>query len=127
MAKKKRSEASTHHILWQKNHWNVGYSKLLRDHPYMKKVIPTETLHDDIHRVIADIPAPAGYLCKRAYIRVCELYENGDISDTDTIERRIDVLMSCWSVDECPLTILMLTWQKDIVSKYYNAWITKLP
>lgn len=116
-----RSIFDNHHLLWQKNKWNKGYGRLLRNHPYFKRLIPADTLHRQIHSRIADIPMPSGVACKHAYETVCALIEEGELSiEYDTIEKRLDVLIGVWKVEEFPMTILMLKLQRDIVSSFYQ-------
>lgn len=110
-----------HHILWQARHWNVGYSKALRNHEYMKKLIPKDTLHAQIHSEIADIPVPSPQACKRAIIEIEQRLKDGMISFDDTIEQRIDLLLDIWSFDDYPRTVMALRWQKELVAKFYKG------
>lgn len=114
------SMENCHHLLWQARHWNQGYSKALRNHPYMKKMMPKDTLHKSIHNRIADVPVPSNALCKKAFEEVERQMRLGTISLEDTAEKRIDFLLGLWKFDECPRTVLMLIWQKEIISKFYS-------
>lgn len=130
MAKKRKSRTRKpvsqnrhedfHHILYQRRHWNQGYAKALREHPYMGKMIPMATLHREIHSKIHDIPCPNGKECRMAYEELCRRERLGLIDPVyDTVEQRIDFLIEMWK-DECPATVAVLEWQKQVVSKFYQ-------
>lgn len=108
-----------HHLLFQRRHWQQGYAKLLRQHPYMGKYIPQATLHREIHAKIHDIPTPNGAECRMAYNEICRLEKLGEIDIVnDSVEKRLDLLISLWD-DKCPATVAILKWQRDIVAKFY--------
>lgn len=108
-----------HHLLFQGRHWQQGYAKLLRQHPYMGKYIPQATLHREIHAKIHDIPTPNGSECRIAYNEICRLEKLGEIDIVnDSVEKRLDLLISLWE-DKCPATVAILKWQRDIVAKFY--------
>lgn len=109
-----------HHFLYQKKHWQTGYAKLLREHPYMGKYLPQYTLHSLIHSKIHDIPVPNGRDCKRAYLHLLELERKGEIDVRfDTCEKRLDFLIAEWE-DSCPATTAVLKWQRDVITKFYK-------
>lgn len=109
-----------HHILFQKRHWQQGYAKALREHPYMGKYIPRATLHREIHSKIHDVPTPNGVDCKRAYNQLLELERQGLIDiEQDTLEQRIEFLIEVWE-ESCPATVAILKWQRDVVNKFYE-------
>lgn len=124
MKKRKYHYNSTldkHHLLFQGRHWQQGYAKALREHIYMTKYIPRDTLHREIHAKIHDIPCPNGRECKKAFEELCRRERRGLIDvERDTIEQRIDFLIEMWKDDNCEATIAVLNWQKQIVSKFYN-------
>ena len=121
----KRAE-DWHHILYQKRHWKQGYAKALREHPYMGKLIPRDTLHREIHSKIHDIPTPNGRECRMAYLELCRREREGTINiQQDTIEQRIDFLIEIWSDYNCEATVAMLKWQKQVVSKFYAEEVRK--
>lgn len=108
-----------HHLLFQGRHWQQGYAKLLRQHPYMGKYIPQATLHREIHSKIHDVPTPNGSECRMAYNEICRLEKLGEIDIVnDSVEKRLDLLISLWA-DKCPATVAILKWQRDIVAKFY--------
>lgn len=131
MSKKKRKKQGKHkqiayqatdyhHILYQRKHWQQGYAKLLREHPYMGKYIPTATLHRAIHSKIHDVPTPNSKDCKRAYHELLNREAGGLIDiQYDTLEQRIDFLIEMWQ-RTCPATVAILKWQKEIVHKFYE-------
>lgn len=109
-----------HHILFQRRHWQQGYAKALREHPYMGKYIPTGTLHREIHSKIHDIPTPNGVDCRRAYNRLIEWERQGIIDvEHDTLEERIQFLIDVWE-ETCPATVAILKWQQEVVRKFYE-------
>ena len=127
MAKKKRRHYSyhtgtdRHHILFQGRHWQNGYAKALREHTYMTKYIPRNSLHREIHSKIHDVPCPNGRECKKAFEELCRREREGLIDlEYDTLEQRIDFLIEMWQEDNCEATIAILKWQKQIVSKFYS-------
>ena len=82
-------------------------------------MIPMQTLHREIHSKIHDIPTPNGRECRIAYEEIERLDAMGAISEYDTIEKRLDLLISLWHED-CPATCAILEWQKEIVAKFYQ-------
>lgn len=127
MAKKKRKRAHNncdyHHILFQRKHWQQGYAKLLREHRYLGKLIPQNTLHRVIHSKIHDVPTPNGAECRLAYNRLIEWERQGLIDvERDTLEARIQFLIDVWE-DACPATVAILKWQQEVVRKFYcQGW-----
>ena len=110
-----------HHILFQGKHWAQGYAKLLREHRYFRKKIPAGSLHRQIHTKIHDVPRPNWEDCKRAYLELRRREATGLIDlKYDTIEQRIDFLIEMWQ-DNCPATVAILQWQRDIVAKFYAS------
>lgn len=110
-----------HHILFQRKHWQNGYAKALREHPYMGKYIPTATLHRAIHSKIHDVPTPNGKECRKAYLELCRREKEGlvDVAH-DTLEQRINFLVEMWSEDNCEATVAILKWQQQVVHKFYE-------
>lgn len=124
--KKKRGRKWTtptnyHHILFQGLHWQQGYAKLLREHPYMGKMVPAATLHAMIHSKIHDVPRPNRDDLKRAYKELLRRQAAGEIDiEHDTLEQRIGFLIEMWR-DTCPATTAILVWQRSIVAKFYQG------
>lgn len=129
MSKKKRkqrrkavnwSREDFHHILFQKRHWEKGYAKALRMHPYAGKYIPQATLHREIHSKVNTVPVPEGSECRRAYLELLRLEREGLIDvELDNIEQRIDFFVNIWS-NSSPATVRALLEQRDIASKFFN-------
>lgn len=110
-----------HHILFQRKHWQNGYAKALREHPYMGKYIPTHSLHREIHSKIHDVPTPNGNMCRHAYHELLNREREGLIDiQHDTLEQRIDFLIEMWEAS-CPATVAILKWQKEVVQKFYEG------
>lgn len=126
MKKKKRryhynTTEDKHHILFQGRHWHQGYARALREHEYLVKYIPRDTLHREIHSKIHDVPVPRGKECRIAFEELCHRERLGLIDiEHDTIEQRIDFLIEMWQEANCEATIAILKWQKQIVSKFYG-------
>lgn len=111
-----------HHILFQRKHWQTGYAKALRNHPYLGKYIPTGTLHREIHSKIHDVPTPNGVDCRRAYNRLIEWERQGIIDvKYDTLEERIQFLIDVWE-DTCHATVAILKWQQEVVKKFCSKY-----
>lgn len=125
MAKKRKMVYHTgkdyHHFLYQKRHWQNGYAKALREHPYMGKQIPRDTLHREIHSKIHDVPCPNGKECRQAFEEILRREREGLIDvELDTCEQRIDLLIELWA-EKCPATVAILKWQRDVIAKYYDG------
>ncbi len=115
-----RETAQTfHHILFQKKHFQQGYAKQLREHPYMGKYID-DTLHAILHSKIHDVPAPNGRECRLALAELNRCMEAGLIDyENDTLEQRIDFLIEIWQFS-CPATVAILRWQRNVAQKFYT-------
>ena len=118
--KKKKSLCDYHHILYQKKHWQQGWAKILREHPYCGAHIPRNTLHRAIHSKIHDIPTPNSEDCKKAVQTIDKWLAEGYISLDDRLDRKIEIIACCFMI-KCPATTAMLDWQKEIVSKFYRG------
>lgn len=124
--KMKRKEAARncratdcHHLLFQGRHWQRGVFRVLRQHHYCKVRIPRETLHKEIHHQLTDVPVPKSINAIEA-LKHLEYLENfGAIHETDSIERRLIVLISLFDGVE-PNTALALKRQLTIVRDFYN-------
>lgn len=125
LAKQKKRSCDSgkdfHHLLFQKRHWQQGYAKALREHPYMGKHIPRGTLHREIHSKIHDVPCPNGKECKLAFEEVLRREREGLIDvENDTCEQRLDLLIGLWA-EKCPATTAILQWQREVIAKYYGG------
>ena len=114
-----------HHILYQGRHWgNPGsWSARLRNHPYYRRIIPTNSLHREIHSKIHDIPVPSGKICHIVFDQTELALANGTIDDAfDTLERRIDFFIDClkdFPEEDTIATIVMLREQRKVISRFY--------
>lgn len=106
-----------HHFLFQKRHWNQGYAKALRNHPYAGAKIPMRTLHREIHSKIHDVPRPNGDVCKRTYQKLVALCKSGELDPHDPPEKKLQFFIDEWA-DECPATVAILRWQQQIIRKF---------
>ena len=126
--KKRRGEPKVdeHHILYTHHEWNkIGrWGKLLRNHPYYKKIIPVKNLHNAIHRQVPFITPPSNEICKFIYESTEHALMNYVIDiEYDTIEQRIDFFLSCLDLyrgeKDYTATVVSLQKQRKIVADYY--------
>ena len=114
------NEKNCHHLLYQGSHWKQGYAKLLRESSYFKVLIPGDTLHRAIHSKLHDLPTPHGTECRKAYQLMMVGIAAGTLDpEHDTAEKRLDFLIEVWE-DDCPATVAMLRWQRDIIHKFFE-------
>lgn len=116
----KKAVNDKHHLLFPASDYDRGYAKRLREHPYMAKMIPRDTLHQIIHAELASIPCPNGRLCKKAYIALIEAEDKGLVDYNASVEKRIDFLLDIWSFDDCPRTVFALLHEKEVVRSFYK-------
>jgi len=57
--------------------------------------------------------------CKRAYEELVRRESQGLIAVSDTPAQRLDFLIEMFE-DFCPATTAMLTWERQIIEKFYN-------
>lgn len=126
--KRRRGEPKVdeHHILYTHHEWNdVGrWGKLLRGHPYYKKIIPIKNLHHAIHQQVPFITPPSNEICKFIYESTEHALMNHIINiKCDTIEQRIDFFLSRLDLyraeKDYTATITSLQKQRKIVADYY--------
>lgn len=111
----------THHLLFQGRHWKQGYARLLRESKYFKVEIPKNTLHRELHSKLHDLPTPNGVECRLAYQLMLEGIASGKLDpEHDTAEKRLEFLIEVWQ-DKCPATVAMLSWQRDIIHKFFEG------
>lgn len=119
--KQRRGEPKVdeHHILYTHHEWNsVGrWGKLLRNHPYYKKIIPIATLHGSIHHRLPLIAPPIYEATERA------IEQHTITVRFDTVEQRIDFFLAqldaCKECQKYSDTVLALQQQRKIVANYY--------
>lgn len=105
--KRKRKQArpasnirDRHHLCYQRNKWQRGNLRLLRDYWYCKVSIPRDTLHKKLHLEISNIPVPSDSSAKSALEQLEMLEEYSAISEYDSIERRLDLLASLFDCSD---------------------------
>lgn len=109
-----------HHILWQRAKWNRGALRQLRDYYYCIIMLPKETLHKYIHSRVSQIPVPREIVTKDVLAHLDYLTNAGAISDNDSIEKRLKVLIALFECIEEP-TATALKKQLIAVREYKNS------
>ena len=91
-----RLETSTlnrHHLLWMRKMWNSGSLRELREFYYCKVNIPRDTIHKEIHERVPFVPTPTPKYAKFVLNELKHLDEVGAITDEDSVEKRLSVLL----------------------------------
>jgi hypothetical protein len=115
-----RGACDFHHFLFQKRHWNQGYAKLIRNHPYAGAKIPMATLHREIHSKVHDVPRPNGDICKQTYQKLVQMCKSGELDPcNDSPVMKLQFFIDEWA-ETCPATAEILRWQQQIIRKYYK-------
>lgn len=109
----------THHILYQKRNWHGESLTMLRDYWYCKAEIPKNTLHRRIHSIVPNVPVPKAINARSALEQMKTLERYEVIHESDTIERKLEVLIALFDYVEQP-TADALKRQLDIVRKFKN-------
>ena len=112
------------HILFQRRHWDQGWAKTLREHPYTGGYIPQATLHRELHSKIHDVPVPNGKECREAVEALNRWLAKGVISPDDPIDEKLDTLIELFK-GKCPATVEILKWQQEVVRKFYGTYKRK--
>lgn len=107
----KLDKTDYHHIFFQGKHYTQGYAKLLREHPYCGDYISQNGLHRIIHSRVHDVPTPPGKVCKAIYFKLNEALQNGVITQEDSLEDRLKILIA---ITEWAPTRAMLEYQLAI-------------
>lgn len=103
--RKKRYNVSVHtrdrhHLCYQRNKWQKGNLRRLRDYWYCKVSIPRDTLHKKIHLELPDIPVPKDSSAKSALEQLETLETFSAITEYDSIERRLELLASLFDCSD---------------------------
>ncbi len=117
---KKRSKLTCtdrHHLLYQRRHWQKGYLSELRLFWYCIILIQKDPLHRLIHEYVGDVPTPREVSAKEALKQLRLLEKYGAISENDSIEKRLIVLIALFESSDQP-TAEALKRQLNIVRKY---------
>lgn len=107
-------KTDVHHLLWRKKSWSSGWNKLLREHNYLKVKVDKDKMHRGIHCRIECIPPMTGKHCKEVYLKLGLMLAFGEISEHDSIERRLQNLISIIPASE-QATISALKSQLEVV------------
>lgn len=94
------SARDTHHLCFQKNQWQKGNLRLLKDFWYCKIKIKRDTLHRQIHENIKNITPPKDINAKKALEQLELLEKYCAISEFDSIERRLEILASLFDCSD---------------------------
>lgn len=108
---------TTIHLLWIKSKWSRGYIKALRNHAWMKVLIPRDTLHKEIHHQIRSIPLPEKEDAKRVFELLTRLEASGELDMNAGIEERLEFLVANITT---PDTVAALKKQLEIVRQFYS-------
>ena len=106
-----------HHICFQRKLWCGGMSGALRKYPYCKIYIERITLHHLIHAQVINVPPPKAANAKSVLRQLMMLEKAGEISDEDSFERRLNVLIGLFDRTEKP-TANALRAQLAVVHKF---------
>ena len=115
------SREDYHHLCFQRKHWEQGWAKILREHPYTGGYIPQATLHRELHSKIHDVPVPNGKECREAVEALNRWLANGMISLNDPLDAKLDTLIEIFD-KRCPATVEIFKWQKEVVQKFYGRY-----
>lgn len=109
-----------HHIFYQRRHWNKGVAYDIRKMHYCIVPVPRATLHRTIHEYVGDIPVPSEESAERVYAQLKLLKRYGLISDSDSVERRLQVLITLFGHSD-KSTADALEKQLEIVHEFYEG------
>lgn len=104
-----------HHIWFQRKHYSGFWANKLRNHPYSIILIPKNTIHRAIHRAVEDITVPSEDKCKDLYLKLCERWNAGELKETDSLEKRLDVFIDMFASESETVKCLEAT--KDAAKK----------
>lgn len=104
-------------LLWIKKRWGKGYAKALRNHAWMKVLIPRDTLHKEIHHQIRTIPLPTEEDTKRVFDLLVSLEASGKLDMDANIEERLNFLIEHLTTQE---TLDALRKEREIVRQFYS-------
>lgn len=108
-----------HHLLFFKRAWAKGTGENLRELPYFSYYLPVKSLHDDLHALMhSGIPYPenGGRLVASAYRWIEAAMTAGDLSDSDSVPKRITVLIKLFAAS--PETVHALRRQLAIITAF---------
>ena len=117
---KNNSTMNRHHLLWMRKMWYSGSLRGLRDYYYCIVSLPKDTLHKEIHERVAYIPTPKSSYAHYVLDNLKRLDEIGAISEEDSVEKRLGVLLFYFDCIE-PKTAEALWEQLKVVREYNNG------
>lgn len=112
------SMLNRHHLLWMRKMWYSGSLRKLRDYYYCIVWIPKDTMHKAIHERVAYIPVPKNAYAHYVLGELEKLDELGAISEEDTIEKRLSVLLFFFDCAEQKTANAL--WEQLKVVREYN-------
>lgn len=95
----------------------MRWAKRLRELPYCKVVLPRTTVHNAIHHYVNTVPVPKEINAKIAVEALEKLKQYQAISSTDSVEKRLQVLIALFECIEEP-TANALKAQLEVVSSF---------
>ena len=110
-----------HHLCFIGRRWNNGWLASFRKYWYCIVKIPRDTIHRYIHENLATISPPSPENAKAALEQLWELNKYGAIHDTDSIERRLEVLIALFDCVE-PKTTEGFRKQLELIREYRHSW-----
>lgn len=100
--RKVKSPFDRHHLFWIRKEWNKGELNKLRLHPYCIVPLDRVTIHRYLHVHLACIPTPNGRIVGEILDQLKMLENYGAISQDDSIEKRLKVLIALFECVEQP-------------------------
>lgn len=101
-AKRRINTVDKHHLCYQRRNWRRPGLRALREHWYCKVYLPKNTLHKLIHVYVPDVPAPGEASARIALEQLGYLEKYGAISESDPVERRLQLLAGLFDCVEQP-------------------------
>lgn len=114
------SYMNRHHLLWMRKMWYSGSLRSLRDYYYCIVWLPKDTVHKTIHERVPYIPVPKSSYAHYVLEKLKQLDAIGAISDEDSVEKRLGVLLFYFDCIE-PKTAEALWEQLKVVREYNNG------
>ena len=111
------SAMDTHHLCFQRRYWKGSSVSEFRSYWYCKIDIPKDTLHRAIHEGMNHVPVPKPVNARGALWQLKKLHEYNAIHDSDSIEKRLEILIALFDCAEQP-TADAFRKQLEIVHKF---------
>ena len=118
---RKSEREDIHHLLYIRKGWSKGYNRELRNHWYMRVIIPKVTLHKQIHTQLEWITPPRGSSSRFALEHLAYLEKYGAIHSEDSIVQRLKVIIALFDGGADVETINDLKKQLEIATEFYNS------